>query len=597
MLVQKKTCFCLLTGLFLAVSVHSGGGVVSAAEYYVAVSAPGGGNGSVGSPWNSVSQVNSARSSFVAGDHIYFKRGDTFRGVSLLINGVSGTAVAPIVFGSYDTGALPVIDGSDKDASWVSLGNDIYSSDFIGTGTNNEDPFMLVVDGTPKPPVTTIKLNSLPPELAGNSVLIQESPFSSFWVKGVSAVDSTATGYDLAQNKIETGGSLSLRYVDNGKEEALPGTLDVIAVMTTGVEATVGLTGNGDWYWDKEHTTIYLYSTAVPTDDSVKVNLQADGIRVDNSSYVHVQDIKVQNFNKQGVVLYLSSNITVDGVEVYACGKTGIQVWDASNNTITNNSINSVSGAISLWVLGNGTAENNQISNNVITNCFGACIGLTSHKVLNNTVSGNTISGANSMSYDGAGVYTFNAGSNLIASNSIHDCGTMYLRSAGIMVDVESGASTAPMTIVGNSISNNSTAGIAVSGASHRIHRNTLVDNGMESMTGRAQLQFFSSGRPASYCTVTSNVIEASEVRQFLIAEKGSTTGHYIDYNCYCGQSSKQFSWAGEWMTFSSWQDKTRHDGNSVLNGAMPPLQPLMPPLMPPTILQFIPAIMAGACK
>jgi parallel beta-helix repeat protein len=595
MLVQKKSYSCLLAGLIVVGGLLLGD-VAFATDYFVdATSGSDSDSGlSEATAWKTVEKVS--RSTFQPGDHVKFKSGEIYRGFSLLINGVSGTVTDPIVFESYGTGVLPVIDGSN-DVTWVSLGaNNIYSTEFTATGTNNENPFMLTVSGEAKPPVTTIQLNSLPPELKSKAVLIQESPFSSFWVKGTYS-GNTVTGYDLAQNKIEEGGSLSLRYVDisTGKEQAFPETLDVTAVFASGAEAQAGLTENGDWYWDKENKTIYLFSDVDPS-GTVEVNWEADGIRVDNSSYVQVKDIKVQNFNKQGVVLYLSSNITVDGVEIFACGKTGIQMWDSSNNYITNNSIDSVSGAISLWVLGSGTAENNQISNNTIANCFGACIGLTSAKVFNNTISENDISRANSMSYDGAGIYTFNAGSNLISSNTIHNCGSLHRRSAGIMVDVESGETTAAMTIVGNTISYNSTAGIAVSGASHRIHRNELVDNGQEFMDGRAQLQFFASGRPASYCTVTSNVITASKNLQFFIVEGGSNKGHHIDYNCYCGESSKQFSWAGEWMQFDTWRSKTGHDPNSVLNEAKPPTQPLRPPLTPPGVLQFIPAII-GACR
>jgi len=202
---------------------------------------------------------------------------------------------------------------------------------------------------------------------------------------------------------------------------------------------------------------------------------------------------------------------------------------------------------------------------------------------LNNTISGNNISGANSMSYDGAGVYTFNAGSNSIHSNTIRDCGSKYLRSAGVMVDVESGGSTLAMSITDNTITGNSTAGIAVSGSGHKITGNTLEGNGEDFMDGRGQLQFFASGSSASNCTVTGNTVTASTNRHFLVAEGGSTSGHYFNCNSYCGTAEKQFSWAGEWMDFATWQQKTGHDSRSVLNGATPC-----------RILYFIPAMITG---
>lgn len=57
--------------------------------------------------WKTLSRVSSA--TLVPGDHIYFKKGNTFRG-HLVING-SGTQESPIVITSYGTGNQPIISG------------------------------------------------------------------------------------------------------------------------------------------------------------------------------------------------------------------------------------------------------------------------------------------------------------------------------------------------------------------------------------------------------------------------------------------------------------------------------------------------------
>lgn len=69
------------------------------------------------SPWQSVAQVNS--SSFNPGDHIFFKRGDTWR--DLLAISSSGVAGNPIVIDAYGSGAAPTFSGADliPESAWA----------------------------------------------------------------------------------------------------------------------------------------------------------------------------------------------------------------------------------------------------------------------------------------------------------------------------------------------------------------------------------------------------------------------------------------------------------------------------------------------
>lgn len=64
----------------------------------------------VTTPWQTITKVNAG--AFFSGDKILFKRGESWAGTSLNITW-SGDEGAPIYFGDYGTGALPIIDGSD----------------------------------------------------------------------------------------------------------------------------------------------------------------------------------------------------------------------------------------------------------------------------------------------------------------------------------------------------------------------------------------------------------------------------------------------------------------------------------------------------
>ena len=544
-----------------------------ATDYYVDAQAADGGDGTADLPFNSLSQVNAIILN--AGDNVYFKRGpsqifspDPASNVPSLLNivEVHGEEGKPVVFGTYGTGALPVIDGTGTTKPvWTSDGGNIYSTERTVNGQIIA-PNLVVYNGEAIPPLITLKLSSVPTELTANAVLIRKDSYGTFWVKSIDGKNvSGITSVDFV-----AGEKVSFRYINNdGEEKGWTGAdLNVDAVISTGQEAKDALAAygkSGQWYWDEstDPGKIFLYSTTVPDDNTVQIPWTSEGIRMVNSSYVVIQDLRVQNFNKQGIVLFVCNNVTVERNEISTCGRTGIQMWTDSNNIIQNNKIDSVSGGISLWAPDRFSTLNNQISGNSISNCRGACIGLSSELGLSsgtisgNIISNNTITNANTTGYDGAGIYTFYAGANTISDNTISDCGSIYLRSAGIMVDWGDGA----MTITGNTIENNSLAGIAVSGAGHNITGNTLTNNGISTMgVPRSQINFFNGGldysTAASRCTVTGNTMYVDEGYHFVTAEAGSCYRHYFADNSYEGSTTRQFFWpciSDEWIDLETW--------------------------------------------
>lgn len=79
---------------------------VYATKYYVDPSSTSStANGSLTSPWKTISQVNTGTSILLPGDTVLFKRGQTY--VGKLNIAKSGTATNPIVYTNYGTGDLP----------------------------------------------------------------------------------------------------------------------------------------------------------------------------------------------------------------------------------------------------------------------------------------------------------------------------------------------------------------------------------------------------------------------------------------------------------------------------------------------------------
>jgi hypothetical protein len=94
-----------------ATSTPAGGGLA----YYVdSVNGSDSNAGTTpGSAWRSLAKVQNFVSQLKPGTSILFARGGTWTG-GLELTGVNGAATAPIVFGNYGSGALPIFDGSSS---------------------------------------------------------------------------------------------------------------------------------------------------------------------------------------------------------------------------------------------------------------------------------------------------------------------------------------------------------------------------------------------------------------------------------------------------------------------------------------------------
>src|SRR6185312_1041737 len=77
------------------------------------------------SAWQTLTKVNAT--AFQPGDQVLFRRGDTFYG-SIQLNIQSASSGTPITFGSYGTGAKPIITGFTSVTSWTNKGRNIWES-------------------------------------------------------------------------------------------------------------------------------------------------------------------------------------------------------------------------------------------------------------------------------------------------------------------------------------------------------------------------------------------------------------------------------------------------------------------------------------
>jgi hypothetical protein len=113
-----KKLLCVVLSISLAMGLFSVGGFRSHAlntTYYVSFSDGNDYNNglSMATPWKTLARVTGT--TFLPGDNILLKCGDTWTGQTLLLNG-NGTASNPIVLSSYGTGNKPVISPGFTDS-------------------------------------------------------------------------------------------------------------------------------------------------------------------------------------------------------------------------------------------------------------------------------------------------------------------------------------------------------------------------------------------------------------------------------------------------------------------------------------------------
>ena len=104
----------------------------SPATYYVSPSGSDANPGTASAPWQTVSRVN--RASLQPGDSVLFQGGQIFSGTALMPP-TSGTAQAPIVFGSYGTGRAKFTN-TDNDVWIPSGGHDLVFENLDLSGSS-----------------------------------------------------------------------------------------------------------------------------------------------------------------------------------------------------------------------------------------------------------------------------------------------------------------------------------------------------------------------------------------------------------------------------------------------------------------------------
>ena len=360
----KGTLFALavlVTGGFFMSVTHA-----NAATYYVA----NGGNdacdgtssviGSSGTcAWKTVAKVNATN--FAAGDSILFNKGDTWN--EALTASSSGAVGSPITYGSYGSGADPVITGLfTLGNNWVNMGSNVWRYDvsalsaakiryLLLNGTNQKMTQSAVryTTNSTTSSLTDATLGGADGDYVSSEVVMRSTSYT--WdIRSVTAYTassglvtfSPSNTYSLGKNGDSTGGYM------------FQNSLKVLQQNATQNE------------WANQGTYLYYYSTSDPyTLGTIQVSSLDKLMNLGAANYITVSGLSFSYANQYCIWGNGGNNKTISGNTFNRC-VTGI----FENNQITSNTVidsNTFTdiGSIAIYQY---YATNITVTNNNITN-------------------------------------------------------------------------------------------------------------------------------------------------------------------------------------------------------------------------------------
>jgi len=284
--------------------------------YYVANSGSDSNNGTSSStPWKTLSKVSSY-TGFVAGDQILFNRGDIFYGMLIMRN--SGSTGNPIVYGTYGSGASPVISGFTSIGSWTNKGNNIWESSSAVSSLSECN--MVTVNGvntamgrTPNYP-NYYTWNSH----SGNSSISTGLSGSTNWTGAELAIFTTS--YIVARHPITSQSGGTINFTSSGDLwQNSPGYFLQQFQIQNDIRTLDTL---NEWYYNPSTKKLDVYNTSTPS--GVQLATVDTLIWTNNQSNITITGLTITGCNMDAISIATSSNININNCTIRYVGGTAI---------------------------------------------------------------------------------------------------------------------------------------------------------------------------------------------------------------------------------------------------------------------------------
>lgn len=319
------------------------------------------GNGSQGTPYQTLSKLNTLLNAAVAGDRFFLKRGDTWYGSISFSR--SGNSTSRITIGAYGTGAKPVVTGfttlpSVTSGNWtqISTSPNIWETTNAVTGGLSTELRVVTIDDK------DVEMGRWP-NYAGS--------WGGYEKYTSHAKDSAIIDDNLPTTTNWTGARICIRYgsylIDTSiiTRHIASGTGSRLSIDSNKIAGTI-LNGWGyiicndprtldvhtEWYYNKSTKKFRVCLTAgtTPANYSIKVSTVAKTFVATTSSYITVDGIRFEGANDYGVSFEAATDAattaTVQNCEVQYCGQYGIQCTTSTavdyNFLVQNNYVSDV---------------------------------------------------------------------------------------------------------------------------------------------------------------------------------------------------------------------------------------------------------------
>lgn len=301
-------------------------------RYWDAISGNDGNSGSIGSPFKTITKLNSLFSSFLPGDRCYFKRGQIFYGNIIVAK--SGTSGARITIDAYGTGNKPIITGLSTVGGWVNVGGNVWQSAAISTlpsylNTMVQSERLVAVGRYPNLSAADLGYLTISSAVGASQVTISSLLNTPNWTNAwmVARVTHYGTAYRQISSHAGTQVNLTTPFYQN--LSAGFGAFFINSILT--------LDSTSEWYYNPVTKKISWYSVSAPV--GVEAATVTSTLTSTNFSNITINNIHFRGSNGSNISLTGGTNWIIQNCKIEFSGVSGIETSNSTNLTIQNDSI------------------------------------------------------------------------------------------------------------------------------------------------------------------------------------------------------------------------------------------------------------------